>query len=76
MAVRKFKKSSDGTYMWESMSSSVKRRPTQDWCAFILLKVGWYQNQLVKDLVTCTQKISVQTKHLLKVELLGHTNEN
>ena len=20
--------------MWESMSSSVKRRPTQDWCAF------------------------------------------
>lgn len=34
MAVRKFKKSSDGTYMWESMSSSVKRRPTQDWCAF------------------------------------------
>ena len=34
MAVRKFKKSSDGTRMWESMSSSVKRRPTQDWCAF------------------------------------------
>ena len=34
MAVRKFKKSSDGTYMWESMSYSVKRRPTQDWCAF------------------------------------------
>ena len=34
MAVRKFKKSADGTYMWESMSSSVKRRPRQDWCAF------------------------------------------
>ena len=34
MAVRKFKKSSNGTKMWESMSSSVKRRPHQDWCAF------------------------------------------
>ena len=34
MAVRKFKKSSSGTKMWESMSSSVKRRPTQEWCAF------------------------------------------
>jgi hypothetical protein len=34
MAVRKFKKSANGTKMWESMSSSVKRRPKQDWCAF------------------------------------------
>lgn len=34
MAVRKFKKSSSGTKMWESMSSSVKRRPNQEWCAF------------------------------------------
>ena len=34
MAVRKFVKKSDGTKMWESMSSSVKKRPTQDWCAF------------------------------------------
>ena len=34
MAVLKFKKSSNGTKMWESMSSSVKKRPTQDWCAF------------------------------------------
>ena len=34
MAVRKFVKKSDGTKMWESMSSSVKKRPPQDWCAF------------------------------------------
>lgn len=34
MAVRKLVKSSDGTKAWESMSSSVKRRPTQEWCAF------------------------------------------
>ena len=34
MAVRKFIKKSDGTKMWESMSSSVKKRPTQEWCAF------------------------------------------
>ena len=34
MAGLKFKKSSNGTKMWESMSSSVKKRPTQDWCAF------------------------------------------
>ena len=34
MAVKKFKKSSNGLYMWETISSSVKRRPKQDWCAF------------------------------------------
>jgi len=34
MAVRKLRKSSDGTKSWETMSSSVKRRPTQEWCAF------------------------------------------
>tara|TARA_Y100000289_G_C3832707_1_gene104441 strand:+ start:74 stop:310 length:237 start_codon:yes stop_codon:yes gene_type:complete len=34
MAVRKFVKNSDGTKMWKSMSSSVKKRPTQEWCAF------------------------------------------
>ena len=39
MAVKKFKKSSDGTRMWESMSSSVKRRPTQDWC-YVLYSTG------------------------------------
>ena len=34
MAVRKFTKSSNGQKMWKSMSSSVKRRPQQEWCAF------------------------------------------
>tara|TARA_B100000963_G_scaffold18275_1_gene13978 strand:- start:2085 stop:2306 length:222 start_codon:yes stop_codon:yes gene_type:complete len=34
MAVRKFVKKSNGLKMWESMSSSVKKKPTQDWCAF------------------------------------------
>jgi len=34
MAVRKFFKSSTGEKMWKSMSSSVKRRPKQEWCAF------------------------------------------
>ena len=34
MAVKKFKKSSNGLYMWETISSSVQRRPKQDWCAF------------------------------------------
>jgi len=34
MAVRKLRKSSDGTKSWETMSSSVKRRPIQEWCAF------------------------------------------
>jgi len=34
MAVRKFVKKSNGTKMWESMSSSVKRKPKQEWCAF------------------------------------------
>ena len=34
MAVRKLTKSSNGTKAWESMSSSVKRRPQQEWCAF------------------------------------------
>ena len=34
MAVRKFKKSSSGTYMWETISSSTKRKPHQEWCAF------------------------------------------
>ena len=33
MAVRKYTKSSNGLKMWKSMSSSVKRRPQQDWCA-------------------------------------------
>ncbi len=34
MALRKFTKSSTGQKMWKSMSSSVKRRPQQEWCAF------------------------------------------
>ena len=34
MALRKFTKSSSGEKMWKSMSSSVKRRPQQEWCAF------------------------------------------
>jgi hypothetical protein len=34
MAVRKLRKSSNGTKSWETMSSSVKRRPSQEWCAF------------------------------------------
>ena len=34
MAVRRLRKASDGTKAWESMSSSVKRRPEQEWCAF------------------------------------------
>mgnify|MGYP003387446592 FL=1 len=34
MSVRKFTKSSSGEKMWKSMSSSVKRRPQQEWCAF------------------------------------------
>lgn len=34
MAVRKLVRASDGTKMWESMSSSVKKRPQQEWCAF------------------------------------------
>ena len=34
MALRKFTKSSNGEKMWKSMSSSVKRRPQQEWCAF------------------------------------------
>jgi len=34
MAVRKLTKSSNGTKAWETMSSSVKRRPQQEWCAF------------------------------------------
>lgn len=34
MAVRKLVRASNGTKMWESMSSSVKKRPQQEWCAF------------------------------------------
>ena len=34
MAVRKFKKSADGTKRWTNMSTSVKIREKQDWCAF------------------------------------------
>lgn len=34
MAVRKLTKTSKGTRAWKSMSSSVKRKPQQDWCAF------------------------------------------
>ena len=34
MAVRKLIKSSNGEKSWKTMSSSVKRRPTQEWCAF------------------------------------------
>ena len=34
MALRKFTKSSTGQKMWMSMSSSVKRRPQLEWCAF------------------------------------------
>lgn len=34
MAVRKLVKSSSGEKMWKTMSSSVKRRSQQDWCAF------------------------------------------
>lgn len=34
MAVKKFKKSSDGTSRWSNMSTSVKRREQQEWCAF------------------------------------------
>ena len=34
MALRKFTKSSNGEKMSKSMSSSVKRRPQQEWCAF------------------------------------------
>ena len=34
MAVRKLVKASDGTKSCESMSSSVKTRPDQEWCAF------------------------------------------
>ena len=34
MAVRKFTKSARGVKMWKVMSSSVKRRPKQEWCAF------------------------------------------
>ena len=34
MAVRKLTKSANGIKAWKTMSSSVKRRGKQDWCAF------------------------------------------
>jgi len=34
MAVRKLIKSSKGERAWKTMSSSVRRREKQDWCAF------------------------------------------
>ena len=34
MAVRKLTKSSEGDMIWKTISSSVKKKKKQDWCAF------------------------------------------
>ena len=70
MAVRKLTKSSNGTKAWESMSSSVKRRPQQEWCAFYTPMGRMVsQNLQEDDLGTCIQKIGVQIKQHLRVKL-------
>jgi len=34
MAVRKLTKSSEGDMIWKTISSSVRKKKKQDWCAF------------------------------------------
>ena len=34
MAVRRLTKSSEGDMIWKTISSSVKKKPKQDWCVF------------------------------------------
>ena len=34
MAVRKLTKSSEGDMIWKTISSSVRKKPKQDWCVF------------------------------------------
>ena len=34
MAVRRLTKSSEGDKIWKTISSSVKKKPKQDWCVF------------------------------------------
>ena len=34
MAVRRLTKSSSGDKIWKTISSSVKKKPKQDWCVF------------------------------------------
>ena len=34
MAVRRLTKSSEGDMIWKTISSSVRKKPKQDWCVF------------------------------------------
>ena len=34
MAVRKLTKSSEGDMIWKTISSSIRKKPKQDWCVF------------------------------------------